>query len=70
MESVHGIEPLLTTADVAKILGTTVLSMSEARRQGRGIGHDLPYIKIGHQLRFRPETVRAYLAEKEVRVAA
>ena len=52
-------EPLLTTRQVAELLGVEPGSLEVARATGKGFGHDIPVLKIGRTIRYRPEAVRA-----------
>jgi excisionase family DNA binding protein len=55
-ESRGGVEPLLTAADVARILRLSVRSIR------RLIAEDeLPVIRVGRSVRVRPEDLRSFL---------
>lgn len=60
-------EPLLNTKQVAEILGTTAKTLEVARCTRSGAAHDLPFIRLGTSIRYRPEEVRAYLDKHTVR---
>lgn len=49
---------LLSQADVAKILGSTVPSLNTLRHQGR---LDIPYIKFGNRIRYREEDIEQWI---------
>lgn len=49
---------LLSQADVAKILGSTVPSLNTMRHQGR---LDIPYIKFGNRIRYREEDIEQWI---------
>ncbi len=49
---------LLSQADVAKILGSTVQSLNTLRHQGR---LDIPYIKFGNRIRYREEDIEQWI---------
>ena len=49
---------LLSQADVAKILGSTVPSLNNLRHQGR---LDIPYIKFGNRIRYREEDIEQWI---------
>lgn len=61
-------EPLIDTRQVAELIGCTADSLDIARAKGSGYGHDIPYLRIGRTIRYRPEAVRAWIASKEVKV--
>ncbi len=56
-------EPLLTPAEVAKILGVRPTTLANWRSTGR---YDLPYVKLGSVVAYRPEDVRAWVAKRVV----
>lgn len=49
---------LLSQADVAKILGSTVPSLNTLRHQGC---LDIPYIKFGNRIRYREEDIEQWI---------
>lgn len=49
---------LLSQADVAKILGSTVQSLNTLRHQGR---LDIPYLKFGNRIRYREEDIEQWI---------
>jgi excisionase family DNA binding protein len=54
-------EKLLTSEDVAELLGIGPETFGDMRRAGEGP----PVIKLGHRtLRYRPEDVDAWLAQR------
>lgn len=55
-------EPLLTKEDVCKILGVRESWLNAQIQSG-----EMPHIRLGKKkfVRFRPEHIRAYLADKE-----
>jgi excisionase family DNA binding protein len=54
------IQPLLTPEEVASLLGVSRLFVVRQSRAGR-----IPAIKIGKVYRYRPESIRAWLDERE-----
>ena len=60
-------EPLIDTRKVAELIGCTAESLEIARATGSGFGHDIPYIRIGRAIRYRPEAVREWVTAREVR---
>jgi hypothetical protein len=55
-------EPLLTTQQVAKLLGKAPQTLINDRHEGRG----LPYVKIGRLVRYRRAVVAKKVKECEV----
>ena len=53
-------EPLWCDADLAQFLKIDESSLRKRRMTGDGI----PYIKIGHLVRYIPSVVRAHIAER------
>ena len=53
---------LLTTAELAKILGVSEVRLRQYRADG--VGPD--YMRIGRSIRYQPEVVEAWLATKKV----
>ena len=53
-------EPLLTAADVAELLSVPVSWVREHKRSGR-----IPYVQLGHYVRYRRETVVSWIAQQE-----
>ncbi len=54
-----GIRPLLSEQDVSDITGVTPGTLSVWRSTGRV---ELPYVKLGRKVAYRPEDVEAFLA--------
>lgn len=54
-------EKLLTKEDVAEILGVTVGTLAVWRATKR---YNLPYVKSGRLVRYRPEDVDAFIASR------
>ena len=57
-------EPLLTTKQVAELLGIEPGSLEVSRATGKGFGHDIPNMKSGRSVRYRPEDVRAWVEQQ------
>lgn len=56
----HGLEPLLSVAELAEYLGVPVTTIYDWRSHGLGpIGH-----RLGKHVKFAPSDVRAWLAER------
>jgi hypothetical protein len=55
----HLLEPL----EVSKILGVTVKSLAVWRCTKR---YDLPYIKVGKSVKYRPEDIQAFIDSRKV----
>ena len=53
------VDPLLSDVDVSRITGRARSSLQKDRLAGNSI----PFIRIGGQVRYRPEDVARYLAE-------
>lgn len=60
-------EPLITTKQVAELLGVEPGSLEVARATGKGFGHDIPTLKIGRTVRYKPEAVRAWVEQQEAK---
>lgn len=58
-----GKKRLLTTEDVANILGVTPQTVANWRQSGR---HSLPHFKIDRLVRYDPDDVEDFLANSEV----
>lgn len=58
IEPPRPIEPLLSLADIAAVLGVTRRSVERLRSAGT---LPQPDLKIGRSLRWRPDTVREWL---------
>jgi excisionase family DNA binding protein len=54
------LEPLLTVEQVAELTGRSVSTLEKDRLHGSGP----PYVKMGRLVRYRPDDVRAWLAER------
>ncbi|MEX2150531.1 MAG: helix-turn-helix domain-containing protein [Steroidobacteraceae bacterium] len=54
---------LLTTEDVARMLGVTPQTIANWRQSGR---HNLPHFKIDRMVRYDPADVEDFLANSEV----
>jgi excisionase family DNA binding protein len=57
---------LLTPIEVAELTGLSTDTLAQWRSQRRGI----PYLKIGHAVRYDPTDVQAYLEGCRVSVSA
>ena len=57
-ESIAGIEPLLSLNEIASILGVTRRAVERLRSTG---SLPRPDLKVGRNLRWRAETVKAWL---------
>ena len=57
----EGIEPLLNTDEVAKLVGLHSVTLAEWRTQGRGPR----WVKLGRKVRYRPRDVEAWLDQNE-----
>jgi hypothetical protein len=53
------LDSLLSDRDVEKITGRARSTLQKDRVAGTGI----PFVRLGRQIRYRPEDVAAYLAE-------
>jgi predicted DNA-binding transcriptional regulator AlpA len=60
------IEPLLTEKEVAKLLNVSVATI----RRRRLARQPPEWIKLNASIRYRPETVRRFIAEQERNLAA
>ncbi len=60
------IEPLLTEKEVAKLLNVSVATI----RRRRLARQPPEWIKLNASVRYRPETVRRFIAEQERNLAA
>ncbi len=56
-------EPLWTIVEAAAYLNVKPTAIYELTR--RGALYRLPSLRLGRELRFRPETVRRYVRERE-----
>lgn len=56
---------LLTQAEAAKLLGTTVGTLNTWRHQGKTL---IPYIRWGRRIRYRKCDIEAFLANELVPV--
>ena len=63
MQSHDIIEPLMTLAEMARVLGRTPVALRTIR--ARDPQRLPPAIKLGNRLYWRPETVRQWLSEHE-----
>lgn len=52
---------LATPAELAEYLGLTVSTLAQQRCRGEGV----PFVRVGRTIRYRWETVYAYLDEGE-----
>jgi len=52
------LEPLLDEEPTAEILGVVPGTLSVWRSTGR---YDLPYVKIGRRVKYRPKDIRAFI---------
>jgi predicted DNA-binding transcriptional regulator AlpA len=60
------LSPLLTVVQVSQITGRSVSTLEKDRLEGYGP----PYVKMGRLVRYRPDDVKAYLAERVRRSTA
>jgi predicted DNA-binding transcriptional regulator AlpA len=60
LESYSMVEALLTETQISEIIGRSVPTLQKDRVFGTGPS----FVKIGRQVRYRPEDVRAWLAER------
>jgi excisionase family DNA binding protein len=51
---------LLKAEDVADLLSVSRRWVEDATRRG-----EIPHVRLGRSIRYRPETVRAWIAERE-----
>jgi hypothetical protein len=65
-----GFRPLMTEVEVAEALGVTPASLRNARANRRGDLATLGWIRVGRLVRYRPETLEAWLAKREREAAA
>jgi predicted DNA-binding transcriptional regulator AlpA len=54
------LEPLLTVEQVSQLIGRSVITLEKDRLYGTGPR----YVKLGRLVRYRPEDVRAWVAER------
>jgi Helix-turn-helix domain len=59
--------PLLTEQDVAALLGYTPQALRNARCNRVGDLATLPWLKIGHGIRYSPDALERWLADRERR---
>jgi hypothetical protein len=55
------LEPLLDEEPAAEILGVVPGTLSVWRSTGR---YDLPYVKIGRSVKYRPSDLRAFIERR------
>lgn len=55
-------ERLLTEGELSRLIRRSLASLQRDRHLNQGI----PYVKLGFQVRYRPEDVRAYLESCKV----
>jgi predicted DNA-binding transcriptional regulator AlpA len=53
-------EPLLTVEQVSQLVGRSVITLEKDRLYGSGPR----YVKMGRLVRYRPEDIRAWVAER------
>ena len=61
--TIKGIQKLLSTEDVAAILGTKPKTLVIWRHTKR---YDLPFVKIGRLVKYRPQDVEKFVCERTV----
>jgi excisionase family DNA binding protein len=55
---------LITPAEAAELLATTVKALDHRRRSG-----DIPFVPLGRLVRYRQSTIQAFIEEHEIRLA-
>lgn len=65
MSTNAGMEPLLTEMEVAKLLNVSVATI----RRRRLAMQPPEWIKLNASVRYRPEAVRQFIAERELKLA-
>ena len=60
----ESIEPLLTPAETAELLGVTVGTLQVWRTTKR---YPLPYVKMGRRVMYEPEAVRQFRSIRTVK---
>jgi len=61
--TVKGIQKLLSTEEVATILGTKPKTLIIWRHKKR---YDLPFVKVGRLVKYRPQDVEAFVNARTV----